>query len=69
MAIERKTSCDLCKDPIRDYKGGIGIKWMHGGVLKNVLVSDSEHHLCNQCCKALKEMFAAIDAVSQENRG
>lgn len=69
MTCEKRWYCDLCKDPIRDYKGGIGVKWMHGLVLKNVLVSDSEHHLCNTCCKALREMFAAMDAASQENRG
>lgn len=60
MSVKRDYICDFCKDTIADYRGGIGVKWMHGDLLRNVLISDSEHHLCNRCCKSLHEMFTQM---------
>lgn len=66
MTVQRQYTCDLCKERITDYKDGIGVKWMTGDLLRNVLITDSEHHLCNQCCKSLLGMFAEMKMITQE---
>jgi hypothetical protein len=61
MTVCRTYSCDLCKDTISGYREAIGIRWETGHRIRNVLISDSERHICNACCKSLRDMFADMD--------
>lgn len=59
MTVRRHFNCDLCHSEITDITEGIGIRWEFQRI-KNVLVHDSEHHLCGKCCIDLQAMFADI---------
>ena len=60
MSVKRHFICDLCHSEIRDMSEGIGIRWQYQSI-KNVLIHDAEHHLCNKCCTGLETMFAGIE--------
>jgi hypothetical protein len=63
MTCQKRYICDLCHDPIHDITDGIGLRWNSGNHIANVIVPDSEHHLCNRCIEGLKAMFADIDRM------
>jgi hypothetical protein len=64
MTCRRQYKCDLCHDEIRDATGGIGILWSSGNAIHNVLIPDSEHHLCNRCIEALGAMLEDIKRMT-----
>jgi len=60
MSCQKRYTCDLCRDEIREATDGIGIRWNSGNAITHVFISDSEHHLCNRCIEGLQAMFAEI---------
>jgi hypothetical protein len=67
--IEKTYRCDLCRFAIDDagadffHRGGIGIYWKGEEIMKKD-VGQSEHHLCDECVKALVVMLVTTKVAT-----